>query len=263
MNYAKIYDDLIHRSKERGWSKKTAPVRVEMHHIVPRGMGGTDKKSNIACLTIREHVMAHLLLAKAHGGRYWQIAYGIIRNRHGRRIHTRALAMIKANAHAIISERMKGNRNGACATSEETKRKISESRRGIFPINCQITLAKNWEKARGSIQSEAANAKRSASAKSNGFVPVKAGDFETSSKGGKMNKGNPKPPRSEVHRSNLSKAQIGKVTQDSKSVCADGVMYDTMANAARALGVTRDAIRHRCRSAKYNHYYFTTAEVIL
>ena len=37
---------------------------VEKHHILPRSLGGTDDKSNLAILSAREHFMCHLLLTK-------------------------------------------------------------------------------------------------------------------------------------------------------------------------------------------------------
>jgi hypothetical protein len=60
MNYQKIYNDLCQRSLTRKWQKFT----YEKHHIIPKSMGGTDAKSNIAILTPREHALAHLLLVK-------------------------------------------------------------------------------------------------------------------------------------------------------------------------------------------------------
>lgn len=60
MNYKQIYNDLCTRSQTRKWEKFT----YEKHHIIPKSLGGTDSKSNIAILTPREHALAHLLLVK-------------------------------------------------------------------------------------------------------------------------------------------------------------------------------------------------------
>jgi len=60
MNYENIYNLLCERSKKRKWEKFV----YEKHHIIPKSMGGSDKKSNIAILTPREHALAHLLLVK-------------------------------------------------------------------------------------------------------------------------------------------------------------------------------------------------------
>lgn len=60
MNYERIYNELCYRSQNRKWSKFT----YEKHHIIPKSMGGSNYKQNIAILTPREHAVAHLLLVK-------------------------------------------------------------------------------------------------------------------------------------------------------------------------------------------------------
>ena len=60
MNYKIIYDSLCQRSLLRTWK----PFSYEKHHIVPKSLGGTDSKSNLAILTPREHAIAHLLLVR-------------------------------------------------------------------------------------------------------------------------------------------------------------------------------------------------------
>ena len=73
MDYKKIYKQLI--EKARGRSK---PIeRVEIHHMLPRCLGGGDEKQNLVPLLIREHYVAHLLLAKIHGGVCWEAVYGM------------------------------------------------------------------------------------------------------------------------------------------------------------------------------------------
>lgn len=61
MNYQKIYDCLITRSKFR-----TIDGYTERHHIIPKCMGGSDDPENIAILTAEEHYLAHLLLVKIY-----------------------------------------------------------------------------------------------------------------------------------------------------------------------------------------------------
>jgi hypothetical protein len=61
MNYQKIYDNLIYRSQNR---QLPNDVYTEIHHIIPRCIGGSDDKNNLVTLTLREHFLAHLLLCK-------------------------------------------------------------------------------------------------------------------------------------------------------------------------------------------------------
>ena len=62
MNYQKIYDSIIDRSK----SRSRPDCYCEKHHIVPKCMGGLDSKDNIAILTAREHFIAHKLICKIY-----------------------------------------------------------------------------------------------------------------------------------------------------------------------------------------------------
>ncbi len=61
MNYLKIYDQLIDRAQTR-----KLEGYIEQHHIIPRCIGGTDDKSNLAILTAREHFIAHKLLCEIY-----------------------------------------------------------------------------------------------------------------------------------------------------------------------------------------------------
>lgn len=61
MNYRKIYNDLIGRSRGR-----TLIEYTESHHIIPRCIGGNNKSENLCRLTAEEHFLAHLLLVKIY-----------------------------------------------------------------------------------------------------------------------------------------------------------------------------------------------------
>lgn len=60
MNYKKHYDLLIERAKAR----KVIDDYTEKHHIIPRCLGGSNKRSNLVDLYPEEHYTAHLLLVK-------------------------------------------------------------------------------------------------------------------------------------------------------------------------------------------------------
>lgn len=65
--YMRIYKALIEKAQIRA----TVDGYKERHHIVPKSLGGSDDKSNLAELTAREHFVAHCLLARIHGGTQW------------------------------------------------------------------------------------------------------------------------------------------------------------------------------------------------
>lgn len=65
MNYQAIYNNIITRALSR---KTDVAEYYESHHIVPRCLGGSDDRSNLANLTAREHFIAHLCLVKIYPG---------------------------------------------------------------------------------------------------------------------------------------------------------------------------------------------------
>lgn len=64
--YKKIYESIIIRGLERGLDKRTVDYYVEIHHILPKCMGGSDDESNLVMLTGREHVICHMLLERMY-----------------------------------------------------------------------------------------------------------------------------------------------------------------------------------------------------
>jgi len=88
-----------------------------MHHIIPRHMGGTDDPSNLIELTIEEHAEAHRKLYEEHGR--WQdyLAWR---------------GLLKLITQEERMEIMYAARRGIPGKphTEETKKKISQSRKG-------------------------------------------------------------------------------------------------------------------------------------
>lgn len=62
MNYIKIYESIIQRAKDR----VIVEGYKEIHHIVPRCIGGIDDATNLVALTPEEHFVCHQLLTKIH-----------------------------------------------------------------------------------------------------------------------------------------------------------------------------------------------------
>ena len=64
--YMKIYDSLIEKAINRG---ETVEI-FEVHHIVPKCLGVSNDKNNLVNLTIREHIIAHMLLQRMYPDNY-------------------------------------------------------------------------------------------------------------------------------------------------------------------------------------------------
>lgn len=59
----KTYEELINFAKGQFRIKGSDQPYWELHHILPKSMGGTDDVSNLVLLSLAEHVEAHYLLA--------------------------------------------------------------------------------------------------------------------------------------------------------------------------------------------------------
>lgn len=64
MNYQKIYNNIIENAKTQNRQKGT--VYYESHHIVPKSVGGSNKKENLVLLTPKEHFICHRLLIEIY-----------------------------------------------------------------------------------------------------------------------------------------------------------------------------------------------------
>lgn len=71
MDYPKIYDNFINLRRALEADLIKSGAYYERHHILPKSLGGDDLSSNLIALKADEHLFAHLLLAKIHGGHMW------------------------------------------------------------------------------------------------------------------------------------------------------------------------------------------------
>lgn len=109
----------------------------EVHHILPRSIGGMDISQNLVKLTPEEHYRCHELLpfiytkGKAHRAMvnaWWLLAHD---KRRKVAISQERYGVLKREHAKMMSERMTGNHiNAGKPKSEETKRKISASLKG-------------------------------------------------------------------------------------------------------------------------------------
>lgn len=63
MNLKLIYEKICNRGQVRILDNS---IYTEKHHIIPRCMGGDNKKSNLTKLTAKEHFICHKILCKLH-----------------------------------------------------------------------------------------------------------------------------------------------------------------------------------------------------
>jgi hypothetical protein len=121
MDYKKSYDILVQSAKVRGWSvnrsRKTKQVGYyEIHHIVPRHLGGSDEPNNLVGLTPEEHFYSHWFLANIHGGPMWGALIALCNDTRvtKRQLHRRAIpsfAKCYAVARLKYAESILGDRH--------------------------------------------------------------------------------------------------------------------------------------------------------
>ena len=116
MNYQNIYNLLVKKAQNR---METVGY-TEKHHIIPRTLGGSDDASNIVVFTGREHFIAHLLLAKIHGGSMWHAAHMMSNMK---RYTNRKYENVRKEHAKRVSIRQTGK-----IVSLDTRKKISENK---------------------------------------------------------------------------------------------------------------------------------------
>lgn len=130
MWYFSIINNARSREKNIGY--------VERHHIVPRSLGGTNKKENLVILTAREHFICHRLLVKiTRNTDRVKMAYAMrcmmnLENEYQVRykINSFKYKTLKTETSEILSGRLSGVNNPYYGKkhTDETKTKMSELR---------------------------------------------------------------------------------------------------------------------------------------
>lgn len=131
MNYERIYSEFI---ADRLTKQPAKPEYFEKHHIVPRCKGGGNEPGNIVKLTMEDHIHAHILLAKVHGGQMWGAALMMTKSSVGRtrslhRTPTKGEILAASFARKMFSAHCRGaNHHGyGKKMSESSRSKMSMS----------------------------------------------------------------------------------------------------------------------------------------
>lgn len=163
MDYQRIYNQLVSNAKNRKVSQYT-----ELHHIIPKCMGGSNTNDNLVRLTAREHFIAHHLLYKIHKtaqlAHAWFSMLRIGKGQH--RIFTSIQYEQAKLAHAKeLSHKMKGANNHFFGRkhTQETKKKLSDLAKGR--VKTKETIATWIEKVAKKPASEKQKLAASAASK--------------------------------------------------------------------------------------------------
>lgn len=155
MNYKNLYDKFVSHCQSTDPRKRMLErnqhdfrlqydsLYTEVHHIIPRSVGGTDVDTNLVVLLPEEHLFAHRLRYKAYNDRGDFIAVRFIINgikNHPRYGNIPAIISNKVrSSYAWIKQNSSDFRLNHGWQTEDGIRRISESRKDTFPVKCIIT----------------------------------------------------------------------------------------------------------------------------
>lgn len=145
--YTRWYFSIVSRARSR-----VLTSYVEVHHIIPKSVGGTNKKLNLVQLTGREHFICHWLLtkmldnprdrSKMHAAlRYMLSSSSKHKDRYVPQSNSRVYEMLRTR----IAKETSGEfspRYGK-PNSPETRKKIGDKNRGkVIPAEVRLQIAR-------------------------------------------------------------------------------------------------------------------------
>lgn len=230
MEYLKIYNRIVERATNRdilGY--------VEKHHIVPKCLGGENKKSNIVSLTAKEHYICHKLLCEIYPNEsklkyaFWRMC-NVANNEHQERnykVSAKVYSRIKDEISLITSKRTKNY-------SVEMRKLIGEK------------VSKKL-KGRPSGRKGISKPDHSEWMKENNPFRGKTHSEEHIQKLREVNS----EPKSEQHKNNISKN-----SPNNKQCVIEGMIYRSVAEAARQLGISENTVRGRVKNKNFKNWNY-------
>lgn len=148
MDYQKIYERIIDRAKRRN----DIDEYYEIHHILPRCLGGDDKENNLVRLTAREHFICHYLLSKSYAKysfEWYKMNHAFMMMKvnslnQNRYFNSRLYKSCKENFREVMSNSQKGKRNSQYGKLWIYNEKTNETKK----IEKGLNIPEGWKKGR-------------------------------------------------------------------------------------------------------------------
>lgn len=202
----------------------------ERHHVIPKCLGGTNKKDNLIDLYAKEHYIAHKLLAEEHPDNIGLVrafnALSHFKNSDHKRykLSPEEYEEMRILVSSGFKNYYKDKTNHPCygkKLSEETKRKISKSHKGL-----QSSL--------GRILSEETKRKIS------------------------LSNTNPSPEKRKHMSEAQKRARVGAGSSTAKKMIrlSDGKIYDCGIYAAKENNINYSTFRSRIRRGRGDFRYY-------
>jgi hypothetical protein len=230
MEYLKIYNRIVERATNRD-----VLGYVEKHHIIPKFLGGDNKKSNIVSLTAKEHYICHKLLCEIYPNEsklkyaFWRMC-NVANNEYQERnykVSAKVYSRIKSEIRLITSKRTKNY-------SVEMRKLIGEK------------VSKKL-KGRPSGKKGISKPEHSEWMKENNPFRGKTHSEEHIQKLREVNS----EPKSEEHKNNISKN-----SPNNKQCVIEGIISRSVAEAARHLGISENTVRGRVKNKNFKNWSY-------
>lgn len=161
--WLKWYYALCTSRKHRGVSKEKG---YHIHHIIPKCDGGDNSKENRVKLTNREHLIAHVLLAKGTNSvKHWYTVRRMlgVKGGNGAVTYQPRLSILATSLQRIAFKLAPGAAQKGRPKSEQMRSSLSQTKKGK-PLPAE-TVRKAHDAVRGRVQTEEEKQRRSESAK--------------------------------------------------------------------------------------------------
>lgn len=151
--YTKYYFNIINKAIEEDRIKNDN-IYLETHHIIPKSMGGVNKKINLVNLTAREHYIVHWLLTKMVSSENKKKMILAFQKMHHSNIYHKRFENSKTyeNVRKELSSLSKGSNNNFYGKkhSKETLKKISKANKGkVLSQETKKAISLNHARAGG------------------------------------------------------------------------------------------------------------------
>jgi 5-methylcytosine-specific restriction endonuclease McrA len=149
MNYHNIYNQLIERAQLRASSKKEANLILgysEGHHIIPKCLGGTNEKSNIAYLSAREHLITHIMLVKIypnHKGLLYS-CHRLLHDKQGNKLNGKSYDWLKRKISEMSRSKTKENDKGVAKIAKALLGRTAETHEYIAIASAKKKLLNRY-----------------------------------------------------------------------------------------------------------------------
>ena len=133
MNYKQNYIDFIKSRKNKVRAKNDGNY-YELHHIIPRSLGGIDCEENLVLLTAREHFIAHYLLWKFTKTKQMTSAFWFVSHIQKRKISSRQYEKLRLEHIEQLSKKVVCLETGEILTIAKAGIKTATTSKNIICV---------------------------------------------------------------------------------------------------------------------------------